>query len=232
MASAAAALAARAESPADEGGVAAAPVSDLDAALADLGAHSAFANISQARAVVEPIDQIMAGYHATGRWPAPKFNPSLVGASARAQCFYNTRRVRVTLAVCAACGDGRLDVAQWLTDRYNIVDVSAYKLLEGTCERGHLEVAQWAVGRFGLTVDDARCCRNWAIGFACANGHLAVARWLIDKFGLTAADAAENPIGDQGPSNFALERARAGGHDAVVQLLLERFGEAPPASAE
>ena len=63
------------------------------------------------------------------------------------------------------------------------------KALRVACGNGHLEVAQWLAARFALTAEDAREYNNGSLGSACANGHLAVAQWLVSHFALTAEDA-------------------------------------------
>ena len=120
-----------------------------------------------------------------------------------------------------ACRYGYLEVAQWLTDRFQLTADDAranYNLaLRYACRNGHLEVAQWLTDRFQLTADDARTNYNEALRMACRYGHLEVAQWLTDRFQLTAEHARTF-------NNEALREAYNGGYIAVIEWLNERFG--------
>jgi hypothetical protein len=117
-----------------------------------------------------------------------------------------------------ACCNGHLEIAQWLTKRFELTADDVGATLLGVCEYGHLELAQWLVERFGLTFDDTRYdYADNAFLMACATGHLKIAQWLTEHFGLTAEDVRET-------NNWALHRACNYGRLEVVQWLTERFG--------
>jgi len=119
------------------------------------------------------------------------------------------------------CWRGRLAVAQWLADRFQLTAADARagnnEALRWACGDGHLATAQWLTERFGLTAADARAFSNNALLGACTNGHLDVVQWLVKRFGLTAADACAE-------YNGALRFAACNGHWNVVRWLKTEFG--------
>jgi hypothetical protein len=123
-------------------------------------------------------------------------------------------------ALRCACARGRLEVAQWLSDHFELTAEDARACnnaaLRYACDGGYLEVAQWLTDRFRLTSEDARAGDNAALCMASTSGHLPVASWLADRFGLTTDDARAH-------GNFALYMATERGHCGVVKWLIARF---------
>jgi len=119
-----------------------------------------------------------------------------------------------------ACKHGQLEVAQWLTDRFQLTADDARaennEALRLACKYGHLEMAQWLTDRFQLTAEDARAHHNEALRMACKYGHLEVAQWLTDRFQLTTKDLWTH-------HNGVLRWACRHGHLAVAQWLTDRF---------
>jgi hypothetical protein len=134
--------------------------------------------------------------------------PLLTGLTSDDARAYNNEALRV------ACKHGHLEVAQWLTDRFQLTadDARAYnnEALRVACKHGYLEVAQWLTDWFQLTTADARADDNGALRWSCGNGHLEVAQWLTDRFQLTADDARAWQI-------EALREACGNGHLEVAQ---------------
>ena len=87
-----------------------------------------------------------------------------------------------------------------------------YTLLHWACVRGRLDLLERLIG-LGLTANDARAVRNYALRGACQFGHLAVVNRLIE-LGLNAVDA-------RAQNNFALRYACFYGHLAVIERLIE-----------
>ena len=120
-----------------------------------------------------------------------------------------------------ACGDGDLDMAQWLHVKFGMTadDVrnDCNFALRHACCNGHLAVAHWLYTTFGLTADDARAMSNFAMRRACHGGHLAVVQWMHAVFNLTLDDVRTY---DVDMFVFACKQ----GHLTIVQWLFITFG--------
>ena len=133
--------------------------------------------------------------------------------------------LHVQWAFHAACGRGRLLVAQWLASRWQVVPADAgvgvrHAALWAACAHGHLEVARWlAASGFGPTASalagHAFEAGEHPLELACAESELEGAAWLADHFGLTAATA---------PVAAALGAACEVGEFEVARWLVARFG--------
>ena len=88
-----------------------------------------------------------------------------------------------------ACGNGHLEVVQWLTDRFQLTSDDARaednEALRMACYYGYLEVAQWLTDQFQLTAADARARNNQALRYAYHYGYWKVELWLEDRFGIS-----------------------------------------------
>lgn len=120
-----------------------------------------------------------------------------------------------------ACANGCLEVAIWLTERFQLTpkDARFYfnSPLRCACENGYLEVAKWLTDRFHLTPKDARSTGNAAFVLACENGHLEVVKWLTERFKLSSKDVRSS-------GNCAIQHARENEHLEVVKWLKSQFG--------
>jgi len=92
-----------------------------------------------------------------------------------------------------ACGRGRLGMAQWLTERFQLTAADARACdnyaLRAACHNGHLTTAQWLVERFGLTAADARAAYHCMLVEFCMNEHLKIIQWLKTKFDITQEES-------------------------------------------
>jgi len=120
-----------------------------------------------------------------------------------------------TGALREVCAVGLLEIAEWLTNRFNLTAIARDgdylygNVLEGlqeACENGHLNAAQWLV----TTVNDLSefGVDNEIFVNACRLGNLGTAQWFASRFHL-GVDCV----------SFAAYEARAGGHSAVVEWL-------------
>jgi hypothetical protein len=73
------------------------------------------------------------------------------------------------------------------------VRANSNQVLSEVCGQGRLEVAQWLTDRFGLTAGDARANNNYALRYACASGYLDVTQWLEERFGIRQEEINEIP---------------------------------------
>lgn len=119
------------------------------------------------------------------------------------------------------CAAGRLPVARWLTQHFELTAADARAddcwALRHACIGGHLQLASWMVTKFGLNGADARSLRNFALRWACIRGQLETARWLVVTFELGAADARDD-------DNYALRHCCFRGQLTSVSWLVEHFG--------
>jgi hypothetical protein len=124
-----------------------------------------------------------------------------------------------TGALREVCAVGLLEIAEWLTNRFNLTAIARDgdylydNVLEGlqeACENGHLDVAKWLVTTFRITVNDLSefGVDNEIFIGACRLGNLGTAQWFASRFHL-GVDCV----------SFAAYEARAGGHSAVVEWL-------------
>lgn len=124
-------------------------------------------------------------------------------------------RMRDNQVLRRCCECGRLEIAKWLVDRFDLTvdDACADNdALISACERGDLEVAQWLAERFALTNDGI----DDAMSLACEMGHLEIVQWLVDQFDLTADDIR---IDD----NWILRCACVDENLPIAQWLVDRF---------
>ena len=131
-------------------------------------------------------------------------------------------RSNVNCAFRYACGNGHLNVAQWLYKVFKLTDddvrFNDNNALTLVCTFGHLHVAQWLYTVFHLTVDDVRTGENYSFRTACAKGYLDMAKWLYSEFKLTVDDALSH-------GNDAFIYARRYEHQNVCDWLIATFGE-------
>jgi hypothetical protein len=102
-----------------------------------------------------------------------------------------------SLAFQAACSNGRLDVARWLTRRYYVwwrlggsgVNqwIDAYLGWYGACYNGHFRIVRWLAKKLRLTASQVR--GSFTLTAAAESGSLPLMQWLACKFDLTADDA-------------------------------------------
>jgi len=113
--------------------------------------------------------------------------PLLTGLTAEQVRAGNNRALRM------ACKHGQLEVAQWLTDRFQLTadDARVWQndAFLWAWEYGHLAMAQWLKDRFQLTIKVPWTHHNGALRSACKNGQLAETQWLPVRFELTSDDA-------------------------------------------
>jgi hypothetical protein len=95
----------------------------------------------------------------------------------------------------AVCVKGRLDVAQWITNYFNLTDTGLYDdhgirrtTMYATCVNGHLSTAQWLVNYFGASIAHGSP-RYYALRYICENGDLPMAHWFAVQFGITRFEA-------------------------------------------
>jgi hypothetical protein len=134
----------------------------------------------------------------------------------------NPEDVLDTGTLSEVCAEGLLEIAEWLTNRFNLTAVArgdnTLNLLESlreACENGRLDVAKWLVTTFRITANDLSEFEhdNEIFIGACKLGNLGIAQWFAATFHLSV-DCVST----------AAYEARAGGHSAVVEWLTTQFG--------
>ena len=124
------------------------------------------------------------------------------GASAKAQHDYAKDE-----PLHLACGEGHLDIAQWLHSAGASVDATddgGQTPLHNACSRGHLGIAQW-LHSAGVSVNAATGGGGTPLHFACCQGRLEIAQWLCSA----GADATLKTINGDTPAQLLQRHARA-----------------------
>ncbi len=135
------------------------------------------------------------------------------------------RRIGVGGIVIASCSD-RLEVVQWLFDRFNYFDLTEYETaLKHASKWGSLRVAQWAFDQATISDDVA----SELMLRACTHGRLAMVRLIVDRCGLIP-DGSQVCWFDDTKRRLTVRRidhwfqtAIDAGHLEVVQWLIARF---------
>lgn len=93
----------------------------------------------------------------------------------------------------SACVVGRLDIATWLHNTYNLTrkELTHGNVLMYACSNNDLDMAQWLHKTFGFDKEDATEGNNYAMKKAIERGHNHIIRWLGDTFGLTPDNMVE-----------------------------------------
>lgn len=142
-------------------------------------------------------------------------------------CITDHARIRCGFPLRRACAEGRLAMAQWLTDTFDLTQHHAhyeYPLYDA-CSNGHFHVVQWLVHAFALT--RAEICVDHCTAFqhACKSGHLHLAQWLQQKFALTIDDVTMDDVRE--PYRALFRNVCSLGHARVARWLHHSFAPAP-----
>jgi hypothetical protein len=84
---------------------------------------------------------------------------------------------------------GRLDVLQWLINRFDLADILIHRewhwIMRAVCSHGHLVTAQWLLSQVREPVTHHHSLDN-AFDNACVGGHILMAEWMADTLPIQA----------------------------------------------
>ncbi|KAH3767469.1 hypothetical protein Pelo_649 [Pelomyxa schiedti] len=120
-----------------------------------------------------------------GGWPGLTWESDLIpgvgdGGAGRGSGSDLGDHVRGNPILFGVCERGRVDVAEWLVQRFGFRDPWEFLVpLEAALKGGHLELAQWIVSSFDLVAEK---CKKYSslLGFhskVCKSGNLEVVKW-------------------------------------------------------